>query len=77
MDVPIRELSEWVQPVRELADEITLMPEAGELRVDIKGNLAAILAIASNKNPAGDSFDGRAQVKLVAGVRFEPTVFEL
>jgi len=45
--------------------------------VDLKGNLAAILAIASNKNPAGDSFDGRAQVKLVAGVRFEPTVFEL
>ncbi|NQV79365.1 MAG: recombinase family protein [Alphaproteobacteria bacterium] len=59
--------AEAVQLVRGLVEEITLSPEAGELRVDLKGDLAAILAIASNKKPAGESPDGLAQVKLVAG----------
>jgi site-specific DNA recombinase len=58
--------TEAVQLVRSLVEEITLTPEAGELRVDLKGDLAAILAIASNKKPAGESSDGLAQVKLVA-----------
>ena len=69
--------AEAVQLVRSLVEEITLTPEAGELRVDLKGDLAAILAIASNKKPAGESPDGLAQVKLVAGVGFEPTTFRL
>ena len=60
--------AEAVQLVRSLVERITLTPEAGQLRVDLEGDLAAILAIASNKKPAGESPDGLAQVKLVAGV---------
>ena len=54
--------------IRSLVDEITLTPENGDLRVDLKGDLAAILNMATNKKPA-DEVHGLEQVKLVAGAR--------
>jgi hypothetical protein len=47
------------------------LPEDGELRIDLKGDLAAILNIANNKKPPGVDSGGHheVQVKLVAGAR--------
>jgi len=60
---------EAVELIRSLVDEIVLRPTDGELQVDLRGDLAAILAIATNKKPAGELPDGLEQVKLVAGAR--------
>jgi site-specific DNA recombinase len=70
--------------IRSLVNEIVLTPEGGELKVDLRGDLAGILAIAaSGKKPApggngfSDKRDGKTQFDLVAGVGFEPTTFRL
>jgi site-specific DNA recombinase len=64
-----------------LVDRVLLTPEDDTLRIDLEGDIAHILALASNsKKPAalGDGFDDLAeQFKLVAGVGFEPTTFRL
>jgi hypothetical protein len=54
-----------------LIDEIRLVPEAAELRVELKGELAGILALASDSKKPGDlSAAGLAeQIKMVAGTR--------
>ncbi len=58
-------------------------PEAGQLRVEIRGALAGILALATNaKTHLRRGADGSVsvlaeQIKLVAGVGFEPTTFRL
>jgi site-specific DNA recombinase len=55
------------------------MPEDGQLRLELRGELAGILALAAdNKKPGGLSATGLAQqIKMVAGVGFEPTTFRL
>lgn len=66
--------------IRSLIDEIVLIPENGELRIDLKGELAAILAFANgDKKPATNQRDGLEQLKVVAGARFvqDPTKLEL
>jgi hypothetical protein len=70
--------------IRSLVNEIVRTPEGGELKVDLRGDLAGILAIAvSGKKPApdgsgfSDKRDGKTQFELVAGVGFEPTTFRL
>ena len=69
--------------IRSLIDEIRLIPENGQLRVEIRGALAGILSLAHGKQ---DHLRHRAdgsvsvlteQIKLVAGVGFEPTTFRL
>ena len=55
--------------VRSLVDKIVLTPSDGKLQVDLAGDLAAILAMATNKKPAGNEPDGMVQVKMVAGAR--------
>ncbi|MEQ9641645.1 MAG: hypothetical protein RIM84_16595 [Alphaproteobacteria bacterium] len=46
------------------------MPVDGELRVALKGRLAAILGLCQNsKKPGTISRDGLAQLELVAGAR--------
>ena len=59
------------QHIRALVDKIMLRPEAGALRVDLKGELAGILAIAQSKAAAPGVWSGRLveQVKMVAGAR--------
>ncbi len=45
-----------------------LTPEHGELRVDVRGELAGILAMATDsKEPATTVGDGLQQIKVVAG----------
>jgi hypothetical protein len=65
---------EAAEIIRSLVDEIRVVPEAGRLRIDLKGDLAGILAAAANsKKPAtgGDGLGSFAeQVKLVAGARY-------
>jgi hypothetical protein len=71
---PAREL------VRGLVEAIVLMPENGRLRVEVRGQLAAILrlsGLANEKAPAGSPELLAEQIKLVAGAGFEPAAFRL
>jgi site-specific DNA recombinase len=69
--------------IRTLVDEVKLVPENGELRVEIRGALAGILALSTQNNKtARVGMDGSisvlaSQMKLVAGARFELTTFRL
>ena len=64
--------------IRSLVEEITLVPEDGELKVELKGNLAGILQLCStSKSPSSLSPERLEQVKLVAGAGFEPATFRL
>ena len=61
--------------IRTLIDEVSLVPDNGELRVEIRGALAGILSLsATNAKTARVGPDGSAsvllsQIKLVAGAR--------
>jgi site-specific DNA recombinase len=60
--------------LRSLVKEIILTPEAGELKIDVRGDLAGILAISlKTKNPATRT--GVSQFEMVAGIGFEPITF--
>ena len=62
--------------LRSLVKNIILTPENGELQIDVRGDLAGILAISlKSKRPAGGA--GQSQVKMVAGIGFEPMTFRL
>ena len=65
--------------IRTLIDEIRLVPENGELRIELRGELAGILALAAHrKKPGGLTAAGLAeQIKMVAGGGFEPPTFRL
>jgi site-specific DNA recombinase len=70
---------ETFELIRSLIDEIRLVAEDGQLRLELRGELAGILALAADKKkPGGLSATGLAQqIKMVAGVGFEPTTFRL
>ncbi len=69
---------EAAEIIRSLVDEIVLTPEHGELRIDLKGELAGILAMSTDsKKPAAAMRDGFEQIKMVAGAGFEPATFRL
>ncbi len=71
-------MAEATELIRSLVDEIVLTPENGELRIDLKGELASILTLSTgSKKPVDLSGDGLEQIKMVAGVGFEPTTFRL
>jgi site-specific DNA recombinase len=55
--------------IRSLIDEIRLVPENGELRIELRGALAGILGLAADsKKPGGLTAAGlAAPIKLVAG----------
>ena len=66
--------------VRGLIEAIVLTPAEGVLRVEIRGALATSLALTSAAN--GKGIDRQvdalcAQVKMVAGIGFEPMTFRL
>ena len=64
--------------IRGLIDEVRLVPEKGDLRVELKGELASILSLCDTKKKPVTSYEERAeQIKMVAGVGFEPTTFRL
>ena len=63
---PAREL------IRGLVEAIVLIPESGRLRIEVRGELAAILRLsgcANAKAPAGGPELLAEQIKMVAGVR--------
>ncbi|MFQ5763348.1 MAG: recombinase family protein [Rhodospirillales bacterium] len=70
--------AEVFELIRSLVDDITFTPENGELRVDLRGELAGILNLCSDKQkPASELRDGLEQIKMVAGAGFEPATFRL
>ena len=56
--------TEAAEAIRALIDEIRLVPEDGEFKIELFGDLAALIGLA-NKNP--QSGDRGLQVTLVAG----------
>jgi site-specific DNA recombinase len=66
--------------LRGLIDRIVLTPneESKKLEIDLYGDLAGILGLAAKRNgPLDESDPSVRQVKMVAGVGFEPTTFRL
>jgi site-specific DNA recombinase len=66
--------------VRGLVETITLVPENGSLRIEVRGELGAILRMADAGHNKGAGISAGAlieQVKLVAGIGFEPMTFRL
>jgi site-specific DNA recombinase len=69
---------EAAEALRSLIEHIKLTPEDGALKIELFGELGAILALAHSKKPGLLSEAGLVeQVKLVAGAGFEPTTFRL
>ena len=61
--------------IRGLVEAIVLVPEDGRLRIEVRGELAAILRLsghANEKAPAGSPELLAEQIKMVAGAGFEP-----
>jgi len=58
--------TEAASVLRDLIDEVRLVPEHGDLTIELRGDLTEILALA-NKNPRRES--AGVQVTLVAGAR--------
>ena len=65
--------------IRSLIEEIRLIPEDGQLRIELRGELAGILALSAAGNMPGglSAIQLAQQIKMVAGVGFEPTTFRL
>ncbi|MBK8174861.1 MAG: hypothetical protein IPK66_06200 [Rhodospirillales bacterium] len=56
--------------LRSLIERVTLVPERGQLAIELRGDLAAMLTFAANKRRSpGERPDLGAQVSLVAGAR--------
>jgi site-specific DNA recombinase len=62
--------------LRSLVKEIILTPQNGTLQIDVRGDLAGILAI-SLKSKTPTTRAGASQVEMVAGTGFEPVTFRL
>jgi hypothetical protein len=70
--------AEAMELIRSLVEAIVLVPQDGSLRVEVRGELAAMLALAAGSKQPGLSDRADAeQIKMVAGVGFEPTTFRL
>lgn len=63
--------------LRGLIDSIVLKPEGGQLRIELKGNLAAMLAAAQKTKRSPETGDLCVPMKVVAGGGFEPPTFGL
>ena len=65
--------------LRNLIETVVLHPEPGGLRVEVRGDLSAILRLGTG--PAGRNLEEAErqamQIKLVAGTGFEPVTFRL
>ncbi len=63
------------EAVRGLIDVITLHPDGDGYRIEVRGELSAILRLAGGDASKADVLG--EQIKVVAGVGFEPTTFRL
>jgi hypothetical protein len=69
--------TEASETLRGLIDSIVLMPEKGQLRIELRGNLAAMLTAAQKTRRSPETGDLLVPVQLVAGAGFEPATFGL
>src|SRR6266849_8540845 len=69
--------TEASETLRGLIDAIVLMPEKGQLRIELRGNLAAMLTAAQKTRRSPETGDLLVPVQLVAGAGFEPATFGL
>jgi site-specific DNA recombinase len=68
------------EAIRSLIDRVVLTPDnaaKGGLRIDLEGELAGILALATDHKGVNGRSDLQRQVKMVAGTGFEPVTFRL
>ena len=63
--------------LRGLIESIVLSPEGGQLRIELKGNLAAMLAAAQQTKRSPETGDLLVPIQVVAGAGFEPATFGL
>ncbi len=63
--------------LRGLIDSIVLTPDDGRLRVELRGNLAAMLTAAQETKRSPETGDLFVPVQMVAGAGFEPATFGL
>ena len=61
--------TEATEALRGLIDAIVLTPDQGELRIELKGNLAAMLSATTNAKRSPETGDLSLQVVMVAGAR--------
>jgi site-specific DNA recombinase len=61
--------TEASETLRGLIDSIVLMPEKGQLRIELRGNLAAMLSAAQKTRRSPETGDLLMPVQLVAGAR--------
>src|SRR5436309_1721718 len=69
--------TEASEALRGLIEAIVLTPNQGELQIELKGNLAAMLGAAQNAKRSPETGDLSLQVVMVAGAGFEPATFGL
>ena len=69
--------TEASEALRGLIDAIVLTPNQGELQIELKGNLAAMLGAAQHAKRSPETGDLALQVVMVAGGGFEPPTFGL
>jgi site-specific DNA recombinase len=58
-----------VDAIRALIETILLEPDADELKITVKGDLAGMLSAARDSKRSPDTGDLLVQIKLVAGAR--------
>ena len=63
--------------LRGLVDSIVLTPKDGQLRIELRGNLAAMLTAAQESKRSPETGDLLVPVQMVAGAGFEPATFGL
>jgi site-specific DNA recombinase len=63
--------------LRGLIDSIVLIPDEGQLRIELRGNLAAMLTAAQQTKRSPETGDLLMPVQMVAGAGFEPATFGL
>ena len=69
---------EAFEVVRGLVEEVRIIPADGEITIELRGDLTGILAVAETAKKGLSSHQDKAlQIKMVAGVGFEPTTFRL
>lgn len=72
--------SEAHEALRGLIDSVVLTPSEDGYSIDLRGDLAGILSLATDtqaKTAGAGVAEAVSQVTLVAGVGFEPTTFRL
>ena len=63
---------EAFEVVRGLVEEVRIIPAEGEVTIELRGELAGILAVAETAKKGSTSHQDKAlQIKMVAGARFD------